>query len=88
MPLFEKYHVTACFSGHDHDLQHSHPAGGTLDYFGVGGGSDTRPVGKEAFTRFSLASLGFGVVRVTRTAARVEFVNDQGKTVYSYEMKK
>jgi len=50
VPLFERYHVDACFSGHDHDLQHSHPEGGAIDYFGVGGGSETRPVGQTAFT--------------------------------------
>ena len=88
VPLFEQYHVDACFSGHDHDLQHSHPDHATVEYFGVGGGSDTRPAGKAAFTRFSKASLGFGVASLTRQALRFTFVNDQGAPLYTCELKK
>jgi len=87
-PLFEQYHVDACFSGHDHDLQHSHPEGSPVEYFGVGGGSETRPVGRAEFTRFSASSLGFGVVSVTRRSLRVTFVNEKGEHIYSHDIRK
>jgi hypothetical protein len=88
VPLFEKYHVDACFSGHDHDLQHSHPDNSTIEYFGNGGGSDTRPAGKSSFTKYSNASLGFGVVSLTQNTMRFSFVNEKGEQVYIYEIHK
>ncbi len=88
VPLFEKYHVDACFSGHDHDLQHSHPAGATVEYFGTGGGSETRPAGRAEFTLYSAASLGFGVVSVADDAMRVSFVNERGEPLYQFDIRK
>ena len=88
VPLFEKYRVDACFSGHDHDLQHSRPEGSTVEYFGVGGGAEARPVGEASFTRFIRSSLGFGVVSVTRRSLEVTLVNDMGEQLYSYVLTK
>jgi Calcineurin-like phosphoesterase. len=88
VPLFEKYHVDACFSGHDHDLQHSHPDNSSIEYFGNGGGSDTRPVGLAAFTIYSNASLGFGVVSLIQNTMRFSFVNEKGEQLYTYEIHK
>ena len=88
VPLFEKYHVNACFSGHDHDLQHSRPDSGTVEYFGCGGGSETRPAGQAAFTKYSNASLGFGVVSVSQSSMRFSFVNENGKQIYTYDIHK
>jgi hypothetical protein len=88
VPLFEKYHVDACFSGHDHDLQHSHPENSTIEYFGTGGGSETRPVGTKDFTKFSQASLGFGAVSLTQSTMRLSFVNEKGERLYTYEIHK
>ncbi len=88
VPLFEKYHVNACFSGHDHDLQHSRPDSATVEYFGCGGGSETRPVGQTPFTKYSIASLGFGVVSLTQSTMRFSFVNEKGEQIYKYEIHK
>ena len=88
VPLFEKYHVDACFSGHDHDLQHSRPENSAVEYFGCGGGSETRPAGKSLFTKFSKASLGFGVVSVTRSTMKFSFINEKGMRIYTYEINK
>ena len=88
VPLFEKYHVDACFSGHDHDLQHSHPDNSTVEYFGTGGGSETRTAGQAPFTRFSKASLGFGVVSLTQSTMRFSFVNEKGEQIYTYDIHK
>ena len=88
VPLFEKYHVNACFSGHDHDLQHSRPDSATVEYFGCGGGSETRPAGQAAFTKYSNASLGFGVVSLTQHTMRFSFVNDKGEQIYQYEIRR
>jgi hypothetical protein len=86
VPMFEKYHVSACFSGHDHDLQHSRPEHATVEYFGCGGGSETRPAGQAAFTKYSNASLGFGVVSISQRTMRFSFVNDTGEQIYQYEI--
>lgn len=86
VPLFERYHVTACFSGHDHDLQHSRPDGATVEYFGCGGGSAHRPVGKAPFTKFSAASLGFGFVSLTGKMMHFSFLNEKGERLYQYEI--
>ena len=88
VPMFEKYHVDACFSGHDHDLQHSHPDGSNVEYFGCGGGSEVRPAGKADFTKFSVSSLGFGVVSLTENKFKLSFVNETGKEIYKFEIKK
>ena len=88
VPLFEKYHVNACFSGHDHDLQHSRPDSATVEYFGCGGGSETRPAGQAPFTKFSVASLGFGVASLTQNTMRFSFVDDKGEQIYKYEIHK
>ncbi len=86
VPILEKYGVCACFSGHDHDLQHSHPNGSTIEYFGVGGGSEPRPAGHADFTRFSVSSLGFAVVSILPDQIRITFVNEKGAPLYSYEI--
>ena len=88
VPLFEKYHVDACFSGHDHDLQHSHPKNSTIEYFGTGGGSEFRPTGHSPFTKYSNASLGFGVVSVTQSTMRFSFVDAKGEQVYTCDIHK
>ena len=88
VPMFEKYHIDACFSGHDHDLQHSRPDNATVEYFGCGGGSETRPAGQASFTKYSNASLGFGVVSLTQHTMRFSFVNDKGEQIYQYEIRR
>ena len=42
-PIFEKYQVDACFSGHEHNLQYIKPPGYT-SYFVSGAGSETTAV--------------------------------------------
>ena len=86
VPLFEKYHVNACFSGHDHDLQHSRPDSATVEYFGCGGGSENRPAGSAYFTKYSVGSLGFCVVSMTSNIARISFVNEAGQQLYTYNI--
>jgi len=88
VPLFDKYKVDACFSGHDHDMQHSRPDNSTVEYIGTGGGSETRPVGKADFTKYSNASLGFSVVSLTQNKMRLCFVNELGEQIYIYEIHK
>jgi hypothetical protein len=88
VPMFEKYHVDAVFSGHDHDLQHSKPEGSTVDYFGVGGGSGARITSQGSFSKFCISSLGFGVVSVTSKEFRISFINKTGEVLYQYDKKK
>ena len=54
--------------------------------FGCGGGSENRPAGHAYFTKYSVGSLGFGVVSVTSSIARISFVNEAGQQLYTYEI--
>ncbi len=74
-PLFEKYQVTAVFSGHDHVYQRAEHNG--LHYFVSGGGGAPlyprrprpNPVDLEAVKKFERV---YHFLRVTVTGARVE----------------
>ena len=59
-----------------------------VEYFGCGGGSDTRPAGQAAFTKYSVATLGFGVISLTENTMRFSFVNEKGEQIYTYEIHK
>jgi 3',5'-cyclic AMP phosphodiesterase CpdA len=74
-PLFEKYQVSAVFSGHDHVYQRAEHDG--IRYFVSGGGGaplyprrpNPNPVDLEAVKKFERA---FHFLRVTVTGNRVE----------------
>lgn len=74
-PLFEKYQVTAVFSGHDHVYERAEHEG--LHYFVTGGGGaplyprrpKSNPIDVAAVKRFERA---FHFLRVTVTGSRIE----------------
>jgi hypothetical protein len=82
-PVLEKYHVDVYFAGHEHDLQHQFAAGGTVNYFVSGAGSEVRPTGKTETTKFSASAPGFMAVSVTNNAMDVQVIDAKGKKLYS-----
>ncbi|NVK55613.1 MAG: metallophosphoesterase [Alteromonadaceae bacterium] len=85
-PILERYKVDAYIAGHEHDLQHNQPAGRTVAHFVSGGGSEIRPTAQRAFTRFAKSSAGFAVVRVNAHRIALEFINEQGESLYQYSI--
>ncbi len=88
-PLFDKYHVDAYFSGHEHDLQYQLPAGSTVHYFVSGGGAEVRPTNSlTGQTKFSAAIPGFIAASISRDDLHVTFIDPKGKTLYATTISK
>lgn len=83
-PLFDRYGVDFYFSGHDHHLEHAREPGRNIDYIISGAGGDTRPVERNQRTAFSADLLGFAYVSLSHDRAKVYFITDEGKLVYTY----
>lgn len=93
-PLLRKYGVAAYFNGHDHVLQHIERDG--VSYFTSGHGthSDNFPLGSynarlgtpssppEGY-RYSVNGPGFAAAQVTTRAMSVQFIDRQGKVLYT-----
>jgi tartrate-resistant acid phosphatase type 5 len=86
-PLLEKYGVQAYFCGHDHNLQHLKPQGGTVNYFVSGGGSWTRKTGSNEHTLFSSSSAGFAAVLLRKGQMVVRYIDYLGAQLYSTSLK-
>jgi acid phosphatase len=80
-PLLEKYHAQVYVAGHDHNLQDLHTR--RVEYFISGGGSEARPAGHDAHTRFSATSAGFLAIQLDASTLRARFVSPKGKTLYT-----
>jgi tartrate-resistant acid phosphatase type 5 len=80
-PLLEKYHAQVYLCGHDHNLQHLKV--GHVDYFVSGGGSEARPAGHGAHTKFSATSPGFLAVELAGASLHAQFINQRGVTLDS-----
>jgi tartrate-resistant acid phosphatase type 5 len=85
-PKFKKYGVDIYFAGHEHDLQHQKPEGKT-DYFVSGSGSEVRPTGKEAYTKFSESTPGFALFSIMGETYTIHYIDQLGKVIYSYSSK-
>jgi len=81
-PLFEKYHLSAAFFGHDHNYQHY--LKNDVQYFVTGGGGaplydvDTPPAG---ITRKVAKTENFVVVKVDGKTAHVEAFKPDGESL-------
>lgn len=84
-PLLEKYDVDAYIAGHEHDLQHNQIQGSDLIHIVSGGGSEVRPVGNYAFTKFAKSTGGFVAVTLSDTSLRFRFIDHNGNIVYTHE---
>ena len=87
-PLLEKYKVQAYLCGHEHNLQHEQPTGSYVDYFVCGAGSEVSPVVKGTETKFALSTPGFADISVRNDSLFLQYIDMNGRVVYSYARKK
>ncbi len=79
-PLLEKHGVQAYINGHEHDMQHIRV--GAVDYICSGAGSEVRPTGRIAGTRFALSRSGFAIFNLAGDSLDLEFRDFTGASVY------
>lgn len=81
--LFEKYHVNAYLTGHEHSLQHLIGQSGTLHHFISGAASERTPARKLVNSRFAVSDYGFMLFSVTKDYFFVQVINANGKILYT-----
>lgn len=87
-PLFDKYKVDMYLAGHEHHLEYVKPKG-TTHYITSGAGSEVRPVTlypKDG--KFAAAQAGFVTFSILPTNLLLQFIDHQGKILYTAEIKK
>lgn len=88
-PLLDKNKVDVYFCGHEHDLQHIKPEGHPTHCVVSGAGSEIRPTGEpEGQYKFSVSNHGFVAVSVTSEKLFMQFINHEGKILYTYQIDK
>ena len=86
-PLFEKYHLTAAFFGHDHNYQHYWKGG--IHYFVTGGGGaplydvDSPPAG---ITKKVARTENFLVVKVDGKAVHIQALKPSGEPLDTVDL--
>lgn len=85
--LFVKYDVDFYISAHSHNMAAFKSALG-VRYVITGAGSRPRDVYWTDEMEFASAKLGFTFFRVSAESIQAHFVNQEGETVYAYEVKK
>jgi len=80
-PLFDRFGVQVYLNGHDHDLEHVIVS--RTHYLTSGAGSKPKPAEGIDGTQFVMGDrLGFMIGRVAPSAMDVEFIDDQGASLY------
>ena len=88
VPIMERHGVQVYFAGHDHNLQHLHPEGSSIDYFISGAGSLTRAVVPDApYSLFALRVPGFMAVSMTANQLFVQAFGENGRLYYFTNVK-
>src|SRR5262249_39632465 len=87
MPLFEQYHVTAGFFGHDHNYQH-HLRNGNHHQISGGGGAPLYDVDKpaEGITIKAVSTEHFVRIRVNGNTAHIDAIALDGSTLDTAEL--
>ena len=89
LPLLEKYHVDAYYSGHDHSLQHLQHHG-HVQFFVNGNGAKMGTVGnvtQAAKVKHAEVRQGFMSHEVSRKEMRTRAIDSKGRTVFEYTQK-
>lgn len=80
-PLLERFGVQVYLNGHNHNLEHV-VIGGT-HYLTSGAASKPKPAKASEGTRFVMGDrLGFMMARIAPAAMHVEFIDEQGTSLY------
>jgi tartrate-resistant acid phosphatase type 5 len=83
-PLLKKYHVDFYLAGHDHSLEYLQMPGWSTSFIVSGaGGNELYPIERDR-AKFAVSKHGFVRLEISAGAARVSFVDQQGKTLYAF----
>lgn len=88
IPLFERYHVTAVFSGHDHDYQHHVQNGIHYVVSGGAGGNLDVPDTPLPITRKMASKENFVQVDVDTDSVVLSIIGLDGQEIDSFELKR
>ena len=86
-PMFDKYKVDVYLAGHEHSLQHMQSAG-NMHHIISGAASEKTPARLIENSLLSASDYGFFVFSITGKELLLQTVNDTGKIIYSYTIKK
>ncbi|RXK57739.1 acid phosphatase [Lacibacter luteus] len=86
-PMFDKYKVDVYLAGHEHSLQHMQSAG-NMHHIISGAASEKTPARLIENSLLSASEYGFFVFSVTGNELLLQAVNDTGKIIYTYTIKK
>lgn len=85
-PAFKRYGVDYYLAGHDHVQEHLQLPGWSTSFLVSGGGGyETYDVNRSERARFARGEHGFVHLQLTRSRARVAFIDDSGRVSYSLE---
>ncbi len=84
-PLLRKYGVDFYFAGHIHNFQHLKSDDSPVNYFVTSSGSLSRPLKATENTLFASPETGFAICAVSHTSLAVNFINADGKVIYTFE---
>ena len=84
--LFAQYGVDLALAGHDHDYQRSVPIDGVL-YVVTGGGSKTRPTGRDDFTEFSASTLHYLDLQITGRRIYGQAIDTNGQVFDAFTIR-
>ena len=83
-PLLRKYKVDFYFCGHIHNFQHIQMKDSPVEYMVNSSASLSRPVEKTDGTQFCSPLAGFAVCSVESAKFTVNFMDKDGKSIYTY----
>ena len=86
--IFETYKVDAYFCGHEHQLEVDQENGYHFYQFISGAGSETTAVTNAPYTKFTASDHGFLTAGVTDNELLIQYINADGKILYTTIIKK
>lgn len=86
-PMFDKYKVDVYLAGHEHSLQHMKSAG-NMHHIISGAASEKTSARLIENSLMSASEYGFFVFSVTANELLLQTINDTGKIIYTYTIKK
>jgi DNA repair exonuclease SbcCD nuclease subunit len=87
-PLLEKHGVDLYVCGHIHSFQHIRPEGSRVDYVVNSSASLSRSVKAIEGTRFCSPDPGFSVISVARDTVGFFMVNNTGRVIYDFTIRR
>ncbi len=86
--ILRKYSVDAYLCGHIHSFQHIKHPKSNIDYIVNGSGSLGRSVKEIKGTQFCSGVEGFSIFSMDKKSMMIDFIDKDGKSIYSYTREK